>query len=400
MHVPPKFQLNQRVKAPFLILNLHTDWGHLSYLLRALCTPYCYVPREGILFPCHLVRRNAMDIFRNESERALGKQIFQNTPLQYELLEISSRVSTETHLSRGLLQTAKLRRGTLEWADAESTSPSLILVKVDFEAAAQQKLYTTANDILLLFRCLELDTCMLYMMYRDIMGFHQVSFRQSIRSPNETVFNFFVNIEPLKVLWSFNATNLATKGIVLTRATPGGRSCYHDFCRLLDQYSRLMAYPLFPAFAVVLEVVAFSDKIVNEQEEVVAQTELKTGFSPWSLDVRYNFTRLADLDKLSFISQKMGATLVELESVMWYMKTMQRIITSFQGHGSQDWSAYASEAGKAFIHSAHQDISQVLSLIRPQSEYTELYIGYLRERAKNQLSVVSVQSNNNGMVVY
>ena len=340
-----------------------------------------------------------MDVFRMEAEKALGEQIFRNTPSQYDLFEIPSRGSMAIHLPRGSLPVARLRRGAFEWAGAESMGPSLKLVKVDFEPATRQILYTTADDILELFRCLELDTYMLYMMYRDIMGFHQVGVRQSVRSPNESVFNFFVNVEPLKVLWSFNTTNLATKGIVLTRVTPGGRACYHDFCRLLEQYSPLIAHPLLPAFAVVLDIVAFSDKIVNKQEEVVSQTELKTGFSPWSLDVCYDFTRPAELDKFSSISQKMGASLVELEDVMRHMKIMQRIITSLQEHGNQYWSAYASEHEKVCIQTAHEDISQVLSLTRPQLEYAELYTGYLRERAKNQLTVVSQQSNKDVMVV-
>jgi len=144
---------------------------------------------------------------------------------------------------------------------------------VDFESAARQTLYSTADDILHLFRCLELDTRMLYMMYRDIMGFHRMGFRRSTRSPNEVVFNYFINTEPLKVLWSFNTIDLATRGIVLTRVTPGGRACYYDLCQILDQFSRLVAHPLLPAFAAVLDMVAWSDKTINKQEEVVSQTD-------------------------------------------------------------------------------------------------------------------------------
>jgi hypothetical protein len=330
-----------------------------------------------------------MEIFQKGAEKALGEQIFCNTPLQYELLEIANDDLTTKRLSRQSLSVADLRRGATQWAGADSMGPSLKLVKLDFEPATRQKLYSTADDIFELFRCLELDTYILYMMCRDVMGFHQVSVRQSILSLNESVFNFFINNEPLKVLWSFNTTNLATKGIILTRVTPGGRACYSDFYQLLDQYSHLIVHPLLLAFIVVLETVAFSDKIVNKQEEVVSQTELRTGFSPWSLDVCYDFSRPAELENFSFFSQKMGASLVELEDVLRHTKIMQRIITSLQEHGSHYRLTLSSEPKKICINNAHEDISKILSLIQPQLEYTELYIGYLRERAKNQLSVVS-----------
>ena len=327
---------------------------------------------------------NVMDIFRREAEKELAEQSFQNRPLQYDLFQISS-VDLKSHISGGHLPAAKLERRETDWIG----TASLTLVKVVFEPRARQILHTTADDLLELFRCLDLDPYMLYLMYRDVMGYHQVGVRQSIHFPNESVYNFFVNVEPMKVLWSFNPANLTTKGIILPRYTRGGKASCDDFCRLVEKYSPLMAHPVFPAFAAVLEVVAFSDKMINKVQQEVTKTELETGFSPWSLHVLYDFTKPKELDKFIGRSQKMAASLVNLEDVMRQTKMMQRIINALQESRDDFLSGATSDCAKMSMQTAREDIFQVLSLTRPRLEYADLYANNLRERAKNQLTVVS-----------
>lgn len=329
-----------------------------------------------------------MDCFRKEAEQELCKQIFRNAPPQYHVIEIFIQGSIHTSSTSTLAVTNLRETTTLQPVETEPLCPSLQLVKVEFEPSAKQKLYSTAGDIIKFFRCFELDTYMLYLMYRDIMGFYEVSRCNSRYNSKGTVFSYFINIEPLKVLWSFNTATLATRGVILARATPGGRHCYQDFCHMLDRYCRLVAHPLLPAFAAIMEIMDFSDRTVNKQEEIVSQTELKTGFSPWSLDVRYNLAGSAELDSFNEISQQMGASLVELEDIMRQTKVSTQILAFFQDYSNEDCSIICPDADKAAIQAAHQSMSQILLLGRKQLVYSEIYIGYLRERAKNQLTVV------------
>jgi len=325
-----------------------------------------------------------MDIFRREAEKELAEQSFQNRPLQYDLFQISS-VDLKSHISGGHLPAAKLERRETDWIG----TASLTLVKVVFEPGVPQILHTTADDLLELFRCLDLDPYMLYLMYRDVMGYHQVGVRQSIHSPNESVYNFFINVDPLKVLWSFNPANVTTKGIVLPRDTDGGKASCDGFCLLVEKYAPLMAHPVFPAFAAVLEVMAFSEKMINKVHQEVSDTEMETGFSPWSLDVLYDFTKPKELDKFIERSQTMAASLVNLEVVMRQTKMMQRIKNSLQESRDEFLTGATSERTKIAMQTAQKEIFQLVSLTQPRLEYAELYANNLRERAKNQLTVVS-----------
>jgi hypothetical protein len=83
-----------------------------------------------------------MDVFQSAAEKVIKEQPFQNGPSEYDLIEISSNDSTEPHSSKRVVPVTELRRGTSEWIGPESTRPSLKLVKLDFEPAGRQKLYT------------------------------------------------------------------------------------------------------------------------------------------------------------------------------------------------------------------------------------------------------------------
>ena len=326
-----------------------------------------------------------MDAFRQQAAKTFKEQIFTDRPMQYEVLKIVRQTSGRPALVTETLPVTVLQ--TSDWIRADSVEPSLMLIHIEYDAAALQRFHTSEEDMLRLFHDLDLDPYMLSMVYRDNMGYYQLPSRPAIWTTKEAVVAFFINVEPLKVLWSFNTSTCSVKGLILTRKTVGGRVSYRDFCQLLNGHASLIAHPLLPCYCVVLDVMMFCDKIVAKQEEVISMTEAQTGYNPWSAVPDYaSWSNSAEFEDLGSISQKMSGTMVELEDISRHMKIMARILASL---AETDYMTSIVHVNKEAFRVAHEDISQVLSLLRPQLEYTEVYIGYLRERARNQLTVVS-----------
>lgn len=92
------------------------------------------------------------------------------------------------------------------------------------------------------------------------------------------------------------------------------------------------------------------------------------------------------------MSQHMSATLVELEHLMHRVNQSQRAIAGVRDQpDTLDWQRYEDTPHnwRGESESSIQGLREALCILQSQLDSAELHINYLRERARNQLRVVS-----------
>jgi len=336
-----------------------------------------------------------MEWISTTAEAVFRGQEFGDIPVAYDLLDIISSPNGNRHelrrTSADILHASQPEVAVS--TDRQSGKPNhpLSLTRVDFEPSFKPKFHTTATDFLRLFKSLNLPPFALYLISRDIMAFQQLrEFDGGATTQKQPLAAYYLNYEALKIVWSYNPTTLSTKGIILTRVTLSGRNAYQQFCDKLDSLSRgdMVYHPLFPMFVALVATIQSIDDRIVAREQSISATELRTPYSPWSLDV----PRADDVNVISECSHKMAAAVVELEDALRHMRLLKTMKLAFEGIGVTEYDI--SEDSQTLAESGGSAMRGTLGLLCNHLEAAETYAGYLRERAKIQLSMVSVAQAN------
>jgi len=323
-----------------------------------------------------------MDGFTPASEELFKAQTFGDAPSTHELLEVTQDTleghAHTLHVSSTELQNTSQSTEILS-GQGSIQNPTIILVKLEYEPKVTPRFHARAADVAHLFRSFQLQPYMLYLVSRDVVGFQQVapSTRASAAMNQSSLSTYYLNYEAMKIIWSYDPQTRNSSGVIFARVTPGGRAAFSQYRSNLRSFchGEMVYHPLFLLFVAIVSNTQFYDQRVIARERSISTTELKTPYSPWSLDVSVNLMGVKKVNKISLYSSKMAAAVLDLEDVLQHFRMVKNMKSAFD------------EADP--LAPGRESIMEGLELILPRLEYTIIYAEYLRERAKNQLAVVS-----------
>jgi hypothetical protein len=325
-----------------------------------------------------------MDILRAEAERLLQARTVNLADGQYEAIHIKSSRSDYANTS---FERRTLNNLELQTFVDDLTAPldimSTKIVRMQYHSDLGVKSLPSLFGHV--WRSFGLDSYMIYMFHRNVPAFFQL--------PSATTggarLNFYINCQAYWLLWTFDPSTLSTNAIILSRNSPGGHTAYPHVYSRLERYSALAGHPLFLALVTVLERIAYLDIFLREQHKRIGRTEEYTGFSHFHIDRLQ--PRIEDpeieLAQLSDLSRGASSVLVGLADMVQHLKISTTIVDALLS-----LEPIRGTSGVDLMMRKEAEIKSIASVLDPQLKQRFGYLGYVKERAQNQLTVVCISS--------
>jgi hypothetical protein len=322
-----------------------------------------------------------MDVLRADAVRLLQKLPFESTD-QYEVIDIKS---SPTEYTNAIFEERTVSDVELQAFinDSPSESDCISTKMVRMHYHPDRGIRSHSSVFQSLWQSFRLDPYMIYMFLRNVPGFFQLP----STSPDNPVLRFYVNCQAHWLLWSYDPSTFSTKAILLSRASPGGPSAYPHLHARLKDYAVLAGHPLYPAVATAVERISYVDVFLRQQHIRVGHAERYTGFSHFHINMprRHVEDSEAELDNLSNLSRSASSVLVGLADMVQHLQCATTVVDVMlnsnlvEGMHGGDW-----------IARRETEIKDIAKILNPQLEQRYGYVNYIKERAQNQVSVVSL----------
>jgi hypothetical protein len=321
-----------------------------------------------------------MDVLRAEAVRLLEKLPFESTD-QYEVIHIKSSPTDYTNVvfEERALSDVELQAFI---ADSPSQLDSISTKMVRMHYHPDRGIRSLSSSFRSVWHSFRLDPYMIYMFHRNVPGFFQLP----LTSPDNSVLNFYVNCQAHWLLWSYDPSTFSTKAILLSRSTPGGPSAYPHLHARLKDYSVLAGHPLFLAVAIVVERISYVDVFLRQQRKRIGLAENHTGFSHFYINMprRHVEDAEAELDNLSNLSRSASSVLVGLADMMQHLQCSTILVDAMLNS-----NLVGGMLGVDLMARRETEIKDIAKILSPQLKQRFGYVNYIKERAQNQVSVVS-----------
>jgi len=319
-----------------------------------------------------------MNELRAEAEQLLGDLPFESCD-QYEAIQITS--SQKDNANPTFEDKTFNEAGLRAFIDDSLLHPDTItlkLVRMHYHPRGGFK--SSLSIFQHVWHSFGLDPYMIYMFHHNVPGFHQLS-----ASPSSPLQQFYVNYKGHWLLWTYDPLNVSTNAILLSHRSPGGRASYPGFHARLKRYRTLVGHSLFLALATTLNQIVYVDSFLREQSNRVNEMEKHTGFSHFHIHKpRPQMEDAgAELARLSDLSRSAGSVLVGLADMIEHLHCSSTVVEAILN------SSLIGDAQRVDIMTgSERDMKSIASVLGPQLKETFRHVEYIRERAKNHLTVV------------
>ncbi|KAK3312701.1 hypothetical protein B0H66DRAFT_379109 [Apodospora peruviana] len=334
-----------------------------------------------------------MEGLRKQGLSALSRIIFEPAPPEHELIIIDS-------------PTAKPSRARFPLADIlaqypeESTSalPAVRLVKLHIahppidRTGEPPTLNASKDEIVQLWRCFNLDLALFDAFAQGIRGICQ--HYPTVSRDNTTTpefFHFVFSSFTYCVAWAYCPRLKTTSGIVVVRREYDlGQIDFEHFCQTLEQQIATARHPLCLVLVSAMQTVDLASEASSSCQALINQVEVLSGFNPWSAlsPSRRHLSRERSpaatsltIDELSLASRNIGTILVFLEDNVRQINLLKQATESFM-----DASSILGMVDDA--ESERLEVLSALHVLRQQMDSSKIRLDYLRERGKNQFTVL------------
>ena len=308
----------------------------------------------------------------------------------FEVVQITNQRLTEVDddlvLENKRLSATELNRFATETGSSADTdiSPSLKLVR--FPYVVGQKILARWEVFQHVFRSFMLEPLMLRIALRNCASFYELG--QCVSSNGHKVLRYFLNRRSFIILWSYNTGTAATRAIILTRTSEGSRRAYSNFHAKLEIYRNLVYHPTFLPFIAVMEALIYVDEFLKEEVKELRNAEKETGFSHFYRHLpRPDYTAEQELLVFSDMSRLASGTLVGIADMTGHLQTAQ-VVLDYIINDKVQWKREVYQNTKSQIERCEKSIIEVSVFLRSQLDSTFRYMEYIKERARNQLTVV------------
>jgi hypothetical protein len=156
---------------------------------------------------------------------------------------------------------------------------------------------------------------------------------------------------------------------------------YQEFNTILEVYQDHIYTPTLLAFVAGVHMSRYlDDRIINILEDI-REIEMSTGHGGWHLvQPKDRF----DVDEITDLSKRTGACLTDLVNSARHQKIAASLL-SFVSEMETNAIDYPEKG-----HISTRVLASVAPVVQSQIKQSKLSIDYLQERAKNQISVVSL----------
>jgi hypothetical protein len=323
-----------------------------------------------------------MDVLRAEAVQLLQKLPFEAND-QYEVIHIKS---SQTDYANVVLEERTLNDVELQafMADSPSQSDIISTKMVRMHYHPDGGITSNSSSFRSLWHAFHLDPYMIYMFHRNVPGFFQLP----STSPGDPVLRFYVNCQAHWLFWSYHPSIFSTKVVVLSRRSPGGPSAYPHLHARLKDYSVLAGHPLFPAVATAVERLSYVDVFLRQQHKRIGIAEMHTGFSHFHIHMprRHVQDSEAELDNLSNLSRSASSVLVGLADMQQHLQCSTTLIDAML---NSNFAGAGRMPGNDLMARRETEIKEIANILSPQIKQRYGYVTYIKERAQNQVSVVS-----------
>jgi hypothetical protein len=329
-----------------------------------------------------VANQTQMDVLRAEAEQLLQDLPIESAESQHEAIHIkSSRTDyANTIFEKKTLNDLELRN-FVDCSPPPSDIMSTKIVRMHYHS--DDGIKSLPSLFGLVWRSFRLDPYMMYMFNRNLPGF----FRIPSSTTGDALLNFYVNCQAYWLLWTFNPSTLSTNAIVISRNSRGGRATYPHLHARLKRYSDLAGHPLFLALITALERIAYIDIFLREQHKRIGRTEEHTGFSHFHIDKPQPLVKdpSEELTQLSNLSRLASSVLVGLSDMVQHLNSSTTVVQALLS-----FSPIEEKSGSDVMMRKEAEIKNIARVLDPQLKQRFGYLGYIKERAQNQLTVVCI----------
>jgi hypothetical protein len=319
-----------------------------------------------------------MEGLRKQAISAFSNVKFVPAPVEHELITLNS--ASDTQLTRVSLPLPNILR---RFQQDLSPSPTLRLVKLHMIHPPVGKTWETPTinaakeDIVQLWQTFKLDLSLLNLIAKGIRGFYQ--HHPASWDPDSNL-TFIVSWYAYCVVWTYCPRLQSTSGVLFVCHQILDRSHAEQWCRALEMQVAVIQHPLclFLSYSMQALEQAYQGSLKCQAQ--ITHIESLTGFNPWSRDAGDDLIP-ASLDEISLASRNIGAVLVSLEDHLRQVNLLQQAVESLERSGFTGVLTGLPESA---------DVMSALHALRQSMNSWELRFEYLRERAKNQLTVVGI----------
>jgi Mg2+ and Co2+ transporter CorA len=300
-------------------------------------------------------------------------------------------------------------------------APTLRLVKLRIlhptldNLTGPHTINASQDEITRLWELFDLDPTTLHLLTKGVQGFNQ--HRPFLWDQSAKTFYFMASSFTYTIIWTYTVTSRSTSGIAVVRRMDTADRDFEHFCEALGTQSDIANHPLCLSVALTMQTMDAVYRGTLECQGQVASVEIITGFSPFNapssgsqpwgtyqpvggvpeashLPPRASSTNDASgqmeplttqsLNQVTNASRKIGAVLVHLEDDARQLRVLQRAVDSLcrAGFANMSIPGGCSDAGLG------AEVLSAIQTLQQQMDSWEVRVDYLRERAKNQLTVL------------
>ena len=317
-----------------------------------------------------------MEGLRAQAKSALAELKFDPVAKEHEFITATSGESVE--VNRVAMPIADI---VLSCSAMDAPAPSFRLAKINFRNNDPNKPWRSPNtskeELLQLWEAFGMEPYQLYLISRCVRGFQQLHLPGSGADKQ----HYFANYDSHCIAWTHDTRSATSSGVIIVRRR-GNKYEYSAIDRWLEAfcaYKSLVSHPLFPLLVSTVQIMEFIYVKGEKTQAGIRAVESISGFHPWhDRDRVADGLDAEDLDELSAASRSAGSIVVELEDILRQVRLSRRAAAAFD----------QAMPTTSPMELAEQMVPVVYTL-RQQLDSAEDLILYLRERAKNQLTVVS-----------
>ncbi|KAM7187685.1 hypothetical protein V8F33_011069 [Rhypophila sp. PSN 637] len=357
-----------------------------------------------------------MDGLRKQGLAALSQLGFVNTPNEHELITVNNS-TTGSEPTRVFMPLEEILN-TLQ--DRPSPVKSIRIVKLHIRHPVVRRgldrpvINASKEHVRLLWDQFNLDPSVFQLLAKGVRGFYQhhtTSARNgdSLNKQSHYVICSYV----YGLIWTYLHQTQTTNAVIIVRPEDHlGRIDFDQWFSVLGSHTSLAQHPLCLFLSTIMQTMHVATAGAQGAQALINDIEWRTGFYPWmpisrpqylvrrqdqeerdpglftsSSQIRRlmpsnNFASDMTLDDLSIASRNIGAVLVMLEDHFRVLQQLQLAIRAFNNTHPRAGGAEAQQEEE------EESVQQALRLYSQQIDSCNMRLHYLRERGKNQSTVV------------
>ncbi|KAK0624154.1 hypothetical protein B0T14DRAFT_554111 [Immersiella caudata] len=340
-----------------------------------------------------------MEGIHKQTHARLKELNFLPVPGEHELITISSAGATPTRARQSVSQTLETCRRQ------RYIPPVLRLVKLCVLHPTLDKLTdapslnVSHDEVLQLWSLFDLDMTALHALTKGIQGFNQHRPFDWDTAKTSKALYFMASSFTYSVVWTYHVATRSTSGVVILRRADIARRDFQRFCESLEAQAGISQHPLCLFIALLMQTMDAMYRGTLHCQGQIANAEFVTGLSPFQ-DPDISPSSTADspdrnssagdqnLDRITQASSTIRDVLVHLADDARQLSGLQSAVRSLLQAGFTNVPCYLSHTGAQGHQQAAEDVTCAIQSLRQQMDLWEIRIKYLRERAKNQLTVL------------